>query len=263
MPYPKWRRRHSSRARVILRPGRPHEPNDRGPLPVPLCGLPVASSRVGRGLAGPESPAPLASRSARELPAGRPAARDHPRRGPARQSGHPGRDVLRSHDPRTRDGPGLRGGHRQVDHDPGAAGPSAAQSRPDEHRRRAGSRQLQRLSESRPRAVSRLRGVAAPPGPADRERRRGDDRRLREARARARSPRRARRVQHLFAQHAARVRVEPEARRARDVAPGGSARDREAAHRQALTRFRRDERARDHPGGTRRRDPHRQLRQHA
>src|SRR5438105_1834710 len=111
MPYPKWRRRHSSRARVILRPGRPHEPNDRGPLPVPLRSLPLASARTGGGLAGPEFPALATPGSAALLPAG--------------------------------------------------------------------------------------------------------------------------------------LRVEPQARRARDLAPRGAARDREAADRQALARFRRDERARD------------------
>ncbi len=140
---------------------------------------------TGRGLPGPEPPAPPAPRSAGKLPAGRPETGDHPRRDAAGESAHPGRDVLRSRDPRARDGPGLRRGHRQVDHDPGAAGPSAAQPRPHEHRRRAGSRELQRIPESRPRRLSRLPGLAAPSGPADRQRRRRDDRRLREARARA------------------------------------------------------------------------------
>src|SRR5713226_1256576 len=97
----------SSRARVILRPVVPHEPNDRGALPVPLCRSPRPPPRISRHLAGAEPAPSVATQPARLLPAPGSEAGDQAWRRTIAQPAHPGRDVLRPGDPRARDGPGL------------------------------------------------------------------------------------------------------------------------------------------------------------
>src|SRR5215831_9226928 len=197
----------SSRARVILRPVVPHEPNDRGSLPAPLRRISLTSARTGRHQARTERAPPAPARSPALVSAGRSAAGHHARGRRAAQSGHPGRPVLRPGHSLAGDGVGLRRGHRQVNYGWTAARASTTESRPHAEPGGSGPGELQRLSEPRTRRLPRLPYLAAPPGAPDRERRGRVDGRLREARARARTARRAGRVQHLLAEYEARVRV--------------------------------------------------------
>ena len=260
MSYPKWGRRPSSRF-ACYPSTRPHEPNDCSLLPVPLCGLPLAHSWTARSFLG--------QNLLRLLPLDRLGAfrLDDPRLAitlggvPSAQSPDPGRDVLRP--AILWPAPWVSASARSP---PRASRPARAPGIPQpnlvRHRQPAGPGLVNCNGFQNPGLDAfRPRCRTAPSGPADRQRRRRDDRRLRRARRRPGPARRPGGVQRLLAQHALVYEwsTRPPSSRA---CSRGAGRHREPLIVKLSPDFA-DKRARDHSGGARGRRPDRQLRQRA
>src|SRR5260370_391874 len=149
-----WADDHGARRRSSLSPAL-----RRRALPAP---------RADRGAARTVGAAARPARHAPRLPQRRSLSGDHAGRRVPSQPAHPVVDVLRHDDTPAGDGAGLRRGDREEHHAEAAPGPSAAEPRAHHHARGARARQLQRLSQSRPRGLSPRPALPAPPRPAHR-----------------------------------------------------------------------------------------------